>query len=154
MPKNTITASESCVILLVIQYMKHLIFSSQLLKSIQKRIRGLRCISAFLFLLVLLRKIFESRNQPREKKLNPQNTHEKKIWTHKILTRKILGPMIHLREKLLDPRIPTKKISDPRNTHEKKYRTLETPTKALWQDGTKHTRYTMARYRRNLPHSK
>ena len=156
--------------------MKHFfnINNWQLLKSIYKRIRGLRCIFLFCFChsfsLSQQLKIFESRNQPQEKK-----------WTHEILTRKNFRPTKYPQEKISDPRIPTRKFwtheiptrknfgpmntheknsgptkfpreknLDPRNTHEKKFWTHEIPNNARWRDGTK---LTIARDRRNLAHS-
>ena len=80
----------------------------------------------------------------------PRSTHEKKLWTHEIPTRKNLGPTKYPREKIWDPR---DKMWDPRNTHEKKFGTYEIPTKARWHNGTRPTRPTMARKPRNLAHS-
>ena len=47
------------------------------------------------------------RNYTSEKIFDPRNTHEKKIWTHEILTWKNFGLT----------KDPCKKILDPRNTH-------------------------------------
>ena len=68
------------------------------------------------------RKCFEPTKYPREKHLDPQNTHGKKFWTHETPTRKNFGVTKYPREKILDPR----------NLHE--------VTKALWHNGTKPTR--------------
>ena len=46
---------------------------------------------------------------PREKILDPQNTHEKKYWTHEIPTTRNIGPTKYPRQEILDP-----KIVDPR----------------------------------------
>ena len=51
--------------------------------------------------------------KPREKILDPQNTHEKKTETHEKPTRKIFGPT----------KYPREKFPDPQNTHEKNFRT-------------------------------
>ena len=51
----------------------------------------------------------------REKKSDPQNTHEKKS---------------------LDHEIPTTKKFGLQNNHEKKFWTHEIPTKARWHNGT------------------
>lgn len=77
------------------------------------------CISVFYysFLCSQQLKIFESRNQPREKNLSPGNTHtkkfqtdEKKLRTHEILKRKHFGPTRYLYRHdgtiALDPRDP------------------------------------------------
>ena len=73
----------------------------------------------------------------REKISDPQNTHEKKSWTHKIPTRKNFEPMkyphdnkfwihnIPTRKSLGPSKCPREKIWDPRNTHEEKFRTYE-----------------------------
>ena len=70
-------------------------------------------------------------------------THERKFWTHEIPTRKNFGPTKH----------PRKKIWDTRNIHERIFWTHEILTKARREDGTRHTRPTMARELRNLAHS-
>ena len=41
--------------------------------------------------------------KPREKILDPQNTHEKKTETHETPTRKVSGPTKYPREKFSDP---------------------------------------------------
>ena len=71
---------------------------------------------------------------PREKILDPRNTHKKKYWTHEIPTRKNLRPTKYPRENILDPP----------NAHEKNFRTKR-----------RHdaTRPTMVRDPRNLAHS-
>ena len=50
--------------------------------------------------------------------LDPRNTHEKKFETHKISTRKNLGPT----------KYPPEKILHPRNIHQKKFGTHELST--------------------------
>ena len=67
-----------------------------------------------------------------KKKLDPRTTHKKKLWSHKLLTRKKFGLTKYQQKKILDPRI----------THENKFRTHKTPT-----------RPTMASESRNLGHS-
>ena len=49
--------------------------------------------------------------KPREKIVEPQNTHEKKTETHETPTRKIFGPT----------KYPREKFPDPQNTHEKNF---------------------------------
>ena len=49
--------------------------------------------------------------KPREKIVDPQNTHEKKTDTHETPTRKIFGPT----------KYPREKFPDPQNTHEKNF---------------------------------
>ena len=49
--------------------------------------------------------------KPREKIVDPQNTHEKKTETHETPTRKIFGPT---------------------NTHEKSFRTHKIPTRKIF----------------------
>ena len=70
---------------------------------------------------------------PREKNLNPQNTHEKNFWTHEIPTRKTFGPT----------KYPREKIWEPRNIHEKILSNHEIPTKAQWHDGTRPTKLSI-----------
>ena len=81
--------------------------------------RSLRYIFMPLFLMRPTTKIyeiahkrrnFEPTKYPREKTLDPRNTHEKKFGTHEIPTRKTLGPtkypQRHDRAMALDPRDP------------------------------------------------
>ena len=82
--------------------------NSQLLKSIWNRMCSLRYISLSLFLLRPTTEIYEIPTQ--EEILYPRNTHEKKLWTHEI---------------------PTRKIWDEGNTHEKKFGTHEIREK-IW----------------------
>ena len=57
-----------------------------------------------LFILVPHLHIHEvPTKHPQEMILDPQNTHEKKFWTHEISTRKYFGLKKHPREKILDP---------------------------------------------------
>ena len=50
---------------------------------------------------------------------DPRNTHEKKIWTHEILTRKTFGPTkLDPREKIWTHEIPKRRNLDPLNTDE------------------------------------
>ena len=63
-----------------------------------------------MFLFVFLLKFIENH-----KSLDLRITHEKKSYTHEILTRKKLGPTKYPRENILDPR----------NTHEKNFQTHE-----------------------------
>ena len=122
-----------------------------MLKSIWNRIRSLRYISMPLFLM-------------RPTTENYEITHERKFWTHKIPTRKNLGPKKHPREKTLNTRkihvkkfgiheIPTRRyfrptksplenILDLQTTHEKKFWTHEIPTKARWHNGTRPTKFS------------
>ena len=69
---------------------------------------------------------------PREKILDPRNTHEKK-----------LGPT----------KYPGESFLGPRNTHEQKFWAHEIPTKARWRDGTKPTRPMMTHDPRILAQS-
>ena len=86
---------------------------------------------------------------PREKNLDPRNTHEIKIQTHKIPTRKNLRPTEQ----------PLEKIWDAQSTHEKKFWTHKIPTrnfrpaKARWHGATGPTRPTMTQHPQNLAHS-
>ena len=107
----------------------------------------------------------------REKILYPRNYPQEKYWTYEIPTRKNFGPTKYPRENIWTHKTTTRKNMDPRNTHgknflnprnthEKKFQTHETPTrkifgptKARWYDGTRPTRPTIARDRRNLAHS-
>ena len=65
----------------------------------------------------------------RPKTENYEITHERKFWTHKISTRKSLGPTKHPREKKLDTQ----------NTHMKKIETHEIPTRKNFEP-TKYPR--------------
>ena len=85
--------------------------------------------------------------------LNPQNSHEKKLGTHEIPTRKKLRPTKYPLKKLGSHKLPTTKTEDPRNTHEKKLMIHELPTKARWHDGTRPTRHTMAHNPLKVAHS-
>ena len=67
------------------------------------------------------------------KKLDPQNTNEKKSWIHELVMRK-------------------KEKKDLQNTHEKKFPTHEIPTNARLLDGTRPTGPTMACDSQNLTH--
>ena len=106
--------------------------------------------------------------------MDPPNTQEKTILTHKIPMRENLRPT-NTHEKILDPpnthenkfqtletptrknfghtKYPQENILDPRYTHEKKFWTQEIPTKGRWHDSTKPTRPTIARDPRNLANS-
>ena len=96
--------------------------------------------------------------------MDPRNTHEKTILTHKVPMREnFRSTNTHPQENFRPHQIPTRKnfgptkyprenILDPRNTHEKKLWAQEIPTKARWHDSTKSTRPTMARDPRNLAH--
>lgn len=77
------------------------------------------------------RKSFIHPKDPREKILDPPNTHEKKYWTHELTTRGTFAPMKYPREKVLEPQ----------RIYEKNFWTHE----ARWQDGTRPTRRTMVR---------
>ena len=66
----------------------------------------------------------------REKKLNPQNSHEKKFWTIEIPTKKKFGSTKNPREKILDQL----------NTHEKISRTNDKPTRRSFST-TKHPNF-------------
>ena len=76
----------------------------QVLKSIWKEIRGF-CISAFVTLAHAASNLNSFNHEIKyKKKKGQQNTHEKKIlthkiWTHKIHTRKNFRPMKCPREK-------------------------------------------------------
>ena len=112
---------------------------------IWNRICSLRYISNPLFLIrpttenykiSHMREDFGLTKYPREKVLDPQNTQEKKPWTHEIPTRKNLGPT----------KYPRENIWDPRKTHEKKFgthkiptRKILGPTKARWHGATRPT---------------
>ena len=90
------------------------------------------------------------RNYPREKILNPRNTHDEKSWTHEIQPRKNRG---HTKA--------SKKLGTTKYTHEKIFWTHEIPTRKSFEPtkyprrhhGTRPTRPTMARDPRNLAHS-
>ena len=71
--------------------------------------------------------------------MNPQNTHEKKFWGHKVNT--------HPREKILGPRNTHEKIF---STHEVPTRKISGTTKALWHGSTRSTK---AWDLQNLAHS-
>ena len=61
-----------------------------------------------------------------KKKSDPRNTHEKNFGSTK-----------YLREKTLDPRIPTRKYFGPTNTHEKSIRPTKYPReKILYSQNT------------------
>ena len=104
-----------------------------MLKSTWNRIRGLRWIYVFMLSVTLSHEASNLKSlihdiSHENKKLKPQNTHEKENWTHEIPTRKHFGPTKYTREKILDPRnthgknywthtkYQSDKISDPRNT--------------------------------------
>ena len=108
--------------------------------------RGLRYILYFCLCHFCLcsqqLKIFESRNQPQQKKIGPTKySREKKI-----------GPTEYPREKLLDPRNTHEEKLEPTKYPRKKFWTHEIPTEARWHDGTKPTRPTIPRDPRNLAH--
>ena len=82
------------------------------------------------------------RKYPRAKMLDPRNTHEEDLWTHKIRMRKIFGPTTDPREKILDPRnTHEKKILKPRNAN---FWTHEIPTK-------KNSTYQIPATKKSLP---
>ena len=59
--------------------------------------------------------------------LDPRNTQEKNLWTHKILTRRNFGHK-KTHEKNFGPtKYPREQILDPQNTHDKKFNTYEIP---------------------------
>ena len=68
---------------------------------------------------------------PREKILDPRNTHKETFWTHKVPTIKTFGPTkyprknfptheVLMREKFGPTKYPREKISDPRSSQEKR----------------------------------
>ena len=92
------------------------------------------------------------RKFPREKILNPPNTHEEKFGTHEMPARKNWGSTKYQQEKIYDPRntheknsgltkYPQEKIGDPR-----------LPTKTQWHHGTRPTRPTIAHDPLNMSH--
>ena len=94
-----------------------------------------------------------SKLATREKK-DPKHTHQKKIWTHKIHTRRNFAATKYSRKKNFGPTKYTREIIfDPRTNHKKKFRTHEIPPKARWHDDTRSTRPTMARDPLNLAYS-
>ena len=140
-----------------------------MLKLIWNRLRSFRYISMPLFLMQPTaesyeitherkfwthEKSFEPTKYPREKILDPWNTHEKIASTHNI--RKNFGATKYLPEK----------NSDPRNIHEKIFRTHKMPKTKYFRptkyptrhegkrSGTRPTRSAMACDPRNLTHSK
>ena len=68
-------------------------------------------------------------NYPREKILDPRNTHEESLFIHKLPTGKKLGPTKDPRIYILDPRNSYEKKWDPRSTHQNKLVTHEIPTR-------------------------
>ena len=73
---------------------------------------------------------------PREKILDPRNTHEKKFRTHEIPTRKNLDPWNTHKKKFWTHQLPTRKNLGPsKYPREKNFR----PTKARWHDSTRPT---------------
>ena len=107
------------------------------MKSIRNRIHGFKWIYVFLFSVTLshagnnwkyvnhkisYEKIGPTKYPP-QKILDPRNTHEKKVCTHEIPTRKMFVPT----------KFPRKKVSDSRNSKKKKFGTHEiSTTKKFW----------------------
>ena len=90
---------------------------------------------------IFTRKHLEPTNYPREEILDPRNTHEKKLWTHKVPMRKKFGPVKYQRQKNLRPtKYPSEIILDPRNNHEKKFCTHAKPNKEKFRPYKKPTR--------------
>ena len=83
---------------------------------------------------------FRPTKYPRVKIVDPRNTHDRKLWTHEILTRKNLGPTKYPRENILNSR----------NAHEKNIQAHEIATMAQWHD---RTRPKMAHDPQNLTYS-
>ena len=73
------------------------------------------------------RETFLLTKYPHEKNLKPQNTHEKRFWTHQIPTRKNLRPTKRWQEKIsgtrnnLKKKIETNEISAWKNFGPTKY---------------------------------
>ena len=85
------------------------------------------------------------------KKLDPRNTHEKKICTDKVTTRETFRLTNYLREKLFEPKnthkkknwtneIPTRKHCGPTKYPQEKFGSHDIPTNAGWYDDTIPTR--------------
>ena len=72
-------------------------------------------------------KNFVLTKYPREKISDLRNTHEKKLWTHEILTRHEIPPRIYFEP----TKYPRENILGPRNTRENILEP-DIPTKARW----------------------
>ena len=131
-----------------------------------------------MYLRISVTHLHKGRNYPWEKKKKivftkyPLNTHKKKFWTNKTLTRKYFGltkypwekkfePTGYPREKMLDPQntyqkrfwdheLPRRKILVPQNTHERRFWSNEIHINSRWHDGRRSTRSTKMRMIRNL----
>ena len=69
---------------------------------------------------------FGTTKYPREKILDPRNTHEDKFCTHEIpMGKKNLGPRNTYENKFWTHEMPKKKRLDSGNNHEKNFRTTK-----------------------------